>query len=92
MAREPGGNRVRQRFHVVAGRHVGARHVRHAGSHVGHARRFLGMHDVPPLHVHRLVVQGLVAGDAPDVRGHAVLFFQDPAGLEHLVQDSAAAE
>ena len=50
------------------------------------------MHDVPALHVHGLVVQGLVTGDAPDVRGHAVLFFQDPAGLEHLVQYGAAAE
>ena len=41
---------------------------------------------------HRLVVQRLVTGNAPYVRGDSVLFFQDPARLQHLVEYGAASE
>ena len=50
------------------------------------------MQAVPTLRLGAVVVEFLVAGDAPHVRGHAIFGFENLLGAQCFVQDGAAAE
>ena len=53
---------------------------------------FAGVHTVPTLGIEGVAVQGLVAGDAPDIRADLVFFFEQALRFEGAVDDRAATE
>src|SRR5580698_1113675 len=91
-ARHPAGNGFRQNLHVVRRGHKHSLRVFQALTDKGYLRRLTRMQHIPALTVVGLAVQPFVAGHAPDIGSHAVLFFQNLLGLEHLVHNGAAAE
>ena len=50
------------------------------------------MQAVPALRFHAVVVEFLVAGDAPNVGGHSILGFENLLCAESFIQDGPAAE
>ena len=50
------------------------------------------MQPIPAVGLDSVGVERLVAGDAPDIGGHAVFLLQNFLGAEGFVQDRAAAE
>lgn len=91
-ARRPPADEVRERLQIVRGRDEDAGRVGQDLGDVGDARLFAGMEDIPALGVETVVVKLLIAGDAPDIGGDAVIFFENLLRVKGFEEDCSAAE
>src|SRR5581483_11628382 len=91
-AGQPRGDLIGDYFHVIRGGYDGPFRAFQSFQDIRFVRGLIGMQTVPALDPQGIAAQFVVAGHAPDVGRHVVLFRQDLLRAERFVQDRAAAE